>query len=44
MGVIIPHEGGFAVGITEKIEDLVGVLFLPIVSIIYYNTKSFNLA
>ncbi|CAI2174104.1 15350_t:CDS:2 [Funneliformis geosporum] len=30
MGVIIPHEGGFAVGITEKIEDLVNVLFLPI--------------
>ncbi|RIA84077.1 Sodium/hydrogen exchanger family-domain-containing protein [Glomus cerebriforme] len=30
IGVIIPHEGGFAVGITEKIEDLVNVLFLPI--------------
>ncbi|CAB4415251.1 unnamed protein product [Rhizophagus irregularis] len=30
VGVIIPHEGGFAVGITEKIEDLVNVLFLPI--------------
>lgn len=32
MGVIVPHEGGFALGITEKIEDLVNVLFLPIVS------------
>ena len=31
MGVIIPHEGGFAVGITEKVEDLVNTLFLPIV-------------
>ncbi|CAG8612482.1 12179_t:CDS:2 [Funneliformis mosseae] len=30
MGVIIPHEGGFALGITEKIEDLISVLFLPI--------------
>ncbi|CAG8516795.1 6538_t:CDS:2 [Acaulospora morrowiae] len=30
IGVIIPHEGGFAVGITEKIEDLVSVLLLPI--------------
>ncbi|CAH1756925.1 1518_t:CDS:2 [Entrophospora sp. SA101] len=30
IGVIMPHEGGFAVGITEKIEDLVNVLFLPI--------------
>ncbi|CAG8555999.1 6456_t:CDS:2 [Funneliformis caledonium] len=32
MGVIIPHEGGFALGITEKIEDLISVLFLPIVT------------
>lgn len=31
IGVIIPHEGGFAVGITEKIEDLINVLFLPVV-------------
>ncbi|CAB4399926.1 unnamed protein product [Rhizophagus irregularis] len=30
IGVIIPHEGGFAVGITEKIEDLINVLFLPV--------------
>ncbi|RIB08426.1 Sodium/hydrogen exchanger family-domain-containing protein [Gigaspora rosea] len=30
MGVIVPHESGFAIGITEKIEDLVSVLFLPI--------------
>ncbi|RIA89541.1 Sodium/hydrogen exchanger family-domain-containing protein [Glomus cerebriforme] len=30
IGVIVPHEGGFAVGITEKIEDLVNILFLPI--------------
>ncbi len=31
MGVIIPHEGGFAIGITEKIEDLINILLLPIV-------------
>ncbi|CAG8667440.1 5179_t:CDS:2, partial [Racocetra persica] len=30
IGVIVPHESGFAIGITEKIEDLVSVLFLPI--------------
>ncbi|CAG8812448.1 18828_t:CDS:2, partial [Racocetra persica] len=30
IGVILPHEGGFAVGITEKIEDLISVLFIPI--------------
>ncbi|WOO78562.1 K(+)/H(+) antiporter 1 [Vanrija pseudolonga] len=29
-GLIIPHEGGFAIAITEKIEDLVTMLFLPI--------------
>jgi len=29
-GLICPHEGGFAVKLTEKIEDLVSVLFLPL--------------
>ncbi|GAA97261.1 uncharacterized protein L969DRAFT_44257 [Mixia osmundae IAM 14324] len=30
VGVIMPHEGGFASGTNEKIEDLVSVLFLPL--------------
>lgn len=30
VGLIIPHENGFAVKLTEKIEDLVSVLFLPL--------------
>ncbi|KAI5817503.1 Sodium/hydrogen exchanger family-domain-containing protein [Pyronema omphalodes] len=30
IGLICPHEGGFAVQLTEKIEDLVTVLFLPL--------------
>lgn len=30
IGLICPHEGGFAVKLTEKIEDLVTVLFLPL--------------
>ena len=30
IGLIVPHEGGFAVALTEKIEDLVTVLFLPL--------------
>ncbi|TVY64357.1 K(+)/H(+) antiporter [Lachnellula suecica] len=30
MGLICPHEGGFAIKLTEKIEDLVSVLFLPL--------------
>ena len=30
MGLIIPHDGGFAIKMTEKIEDLVCALFLPL--------------
>ncbi len=30
MGLICPHEGEFAVKLTEKIEDLVAVFFLPL--------------
>ena len=30
IGLICPHEGGFAIKVTEKIEDLVSVLFLPL--------------
>lgn len=29
-GLICPHEGGFAIKLTEKIEDLVTTLFLPL--------------
>ncbi|KAH8808599.1 Sodium/hydrogen exchanger family-domain-containing protein [Xylogone sp. PMI_703] len=30
VGVICPHDGGFAIKLTEKIEDLVSVFFLPL--------------
>lgn len=30
MGLICPHDGGFAIKVTEKIEDLVSALFLPL--------------
>ncbi|KAI0830028.1 K+/H+ antiporter 1 [Hypoxylon sp. FL0890] len=30
IGLICPHDGGFAIHVTEKIEDLVTVLFLPL--------------
>ncbi|KAG9284429.1 hypothetical protein G9A89_023686 [Geosiphon pyriformis] len=30
VGVIIPHDGRFALGVTEKLEDLISILFLPI--------------
>lgn len=31
-GLIIPHENGFAISLVEKLEDLVSILLLPIVS------------
>ena len=30
IGLICPHEGGFAIKLTEKIEDLVTAIFLPL--------------
>ncbi|KAJ9656870.1 hypothetical protein H2201_008392 [Coniosporium apollinis] len=30
VGIICPHEGGFAIKVTEKIEDLLSSLFLPL--------------
>lgn len=30
IGLICPHDGGFAIKLAEKIEDLVTVLFLPL--------------
>jgi Kef-type K+ transport system membrane component KefB len=30
IGLICPHEGGFAIKVTEKVEDLISVLFLPL--------------
>lgn len=30
VGLMIPHEGGYAIAMTEKLEDLVSVIFLPI--------------
>ncbi|SPO32746.1 related to KHA1 - Putative K+/H+ antiporter [Ustilago trichophora] len=30
VGLMVPHEGGYAIALTEKMEDLVLVVFLPI--------------
>lgn len=32
-GVIIPHEHDLSIKITEKIEDMINIIFLPLVSI-----------
>ena len=30
-GLIVPREGGLAILITEKLEDMVSIIFLPLV-------------
>ncbi|KAH7383655.1 Sodium/hydrogen exchanger family-domain-containing protein [Cadophora sp. MPI-SDFR-AT-0126] len=30
VGLICPHDGGFAIKLTEKVEDLISVIFLPL--------------
>ncbi|KAF9969740.1 K(+)/H(+) antiporter, partial [Actinomortierella ambigua] len=30
VGLLIPHDSGFAEGMTRRLEDLIGVIFLPI--------------
>ncbi|KAL6712640.1 hypothetical protein ACN47E_000517 [Coniothyrium glycines] len=37
-GLICPHEGGFAIKVAEKIEDLVGALLLPL----YFTLSGLN--
>ncbi|KAF2270929.1 K(+)/H(+) antiporter-like protein 1 [Lojkania enalia] len=37
-GMICPHEGGFAIKVAEKIEDLIGALFLPL----YFTLSGLN--
>ena len=31
VGLIIPREGGLCIALTEKLEDMVQVIFLPLV-------------
>lgn len=35
-GLIIPHEHDLSIKITEKIEDMVNIVFLPLVSLILH--------
>lgn len=37
-GLICPHEGGFAIKVAERIEDLIGALFLPL----YFTLSGLN--
>lgn len=33
-GIIVPRDGGLAIALTEKLEDMVTVIFLPLVSFV----------
>jgi hypothetical protein len=39
-GLVVPREGGLAVSMMEKLEDVVGSVFLPLVSVVFL--PSFN--
>ena len=30
-GLVVPREGGLAITLTEKLEDMVSIIFLPLV-------------
>ena len=30
-GLVVPREGGLAIALTEKLEDMVSIIFLPLV-------------
>ena len=32
-GIIVPREGGLAISLTEKLEDMVTIVFLPLVRV-----------
>lgn len=32
-GLVVPRDGGLAIALTEKLEDMVSIIFLPLVSI-----------
>ena len=39
-GLVIPHENGYSIALVEKIEDLVGILFLPLVGSCYVSPRN----
>ena len=42
-GIIVPREGGLAIALTEKLEDMVSIIFLPLVSPILQSCDVFSL-
>ena len=35
-GLIVPREGGLAISMTEKLEDMVTIIFLPLVCSLFF--------
>ena len=35
-GIIVPRDGGLAIALTEKLEDMVAIIFLPLVRQFYH--------
>ncbi|KAJ7066533.1 Sodium/hydrogen exchanger family-domain-containing protein [Mycena amicta] len=38
MGIVVPREGGLAIALTEKLEDMVSIIFLPL----YFTLSGLN--
>lgn len=43
-GIIVPREGGLAIALTEKLEDMVAILFLPLVRSFHHPPFLVNVA
>jgi hypothetical protein len=39
-GIIVPREGGLTIAMTEKLEDMVSIIFLPLVSDLLFALSS----
>jgi Kef-type K+ transport system membrane component KefB len=40
VGIIVPREGELNIALTEKLEDMVSIVFLPLVSHIEFHAAS----
>ena len=38
-GLIVPREGGLAISMTEKLEDMVTIIFLPLVCSFFFKCE-----
>jgi hypothetical protein len=43
-GIIVPREGGLTIALTEKLEDMVSIIFLPLVILFILDTPFYDLS